>query len=238
MGKINEFADVFKCIESGDWQTLITITPKYVAKAVSLERGVLLCNDLIIIHFAQEQELAIESVVLPQKEGSFDEKALFITGDLACRVRSYALCFLLALRGVHREEWNRDCGYDIFLGEICDICGMQEEEFAAYRRVVVRTPDPSAKLLLMYSACYGYPGIPLDRKEAETCLLQAFEKEPVAEVASRLSSFYWGKDEQKRDYWKKKEQELILRGKNSLRIDESLVLDFMKGLDTSKRLVI
>lgn len=124
--------------------------------------------------------------------------------------QQFALKLAFEIKNHFKNEWENDWKNDVFLGDLCSILWLYEEQYTCYKRAYDKLTDPPAALLLLLAGCNSAPGIPpITEKESEFFLRKAAEKMVTYETALMMRTLYHNKaDYQKERYWDKLCQEL------------------------------
>lgn len=117
--------------------------------------------------------------------------------------QQFGLKLAFEIKNLFKSEWNKDWKNDVFLGDLCSVLWLYDEQYMCYKRAYDKLADPPAALLLLLAGCQNAPNIPpITEEEAETYLRKAVEKKITFETALMMRTLCERKgDKPQAEYW-------------------------------------
>ncbi len=147
---------------------------------------------------------------LPFREGIATAYRMFFNREHDDDICDYAVRLLFAIRDVYHKDWESDFGYDVLLGDTCDMTWRYDEKYAAFKRAYEKADQKTPCLLLSLAGCYIAPGLPpVTIEEAEDLVKRALDQELSIEAVVLMRGICAKKKDQKGfDHWNKIFQEV------------------------------
>lgn len=117
--------------------------------------------------------------------------------------QQFALKLALEIKDHFKNDWDKDWKNDVFLGDLCSLLWLYDQQYFYYKKAYDRLKDPPVALLLLLANCYNAPNPPpISKEEAESYLKKSIEKKITFESALMMRTFYENKGEEERvKYW-------------------------------------
>jgi hypothetical protein len=117
--------------------------------------------------------------------------------------QQFCLKMVLEIKNHFKSEWEKDWKNDVFLGDLCSVLWLYDEQYACYKRAYDKLTDPPAALLLLIAGCQNAPGIPpITEEESESYLRKAVEKKITFETALMMRTLFERKGNRSQaEYW-------------------------------------
>lgn len=105
--------------------------------------------------------------------------------------QQFALKLAFQVENQFKKEWDNDWKNDIFLGDLCSILWLYDEQYVCYKKAYDKLVDPPGSLLLLLAGCQNAPGIPpITDEEAEYYLKKSAKKKITFETALMMRTLF------------------------------------------------
>lgn len=117
--------------------------------------------------------------------------------------QQFGLELAFEIKNLFKSEWEKDWKNDVFLGDLCSVLWLYDEQYICYKRAYDKLADPPAALLLLLAGCQHAPDTPpITEEEAESYLRKSVEKKITFETALMMRTLCERKgDKSQAEYW-------------------------------------
>lgn len=117
--------------------------------------------------------------------------------------QQFGLKLAFEIKNQFKSEWEEDWKNDVFLGDLCSILWLYDEQYNCYKEAYDKLSDPPASLLLLLAGCQNAPGTPpITEEEAESYLKKSVAKKITFETALMMRALCERKgNKSQAEYW-------------------------------------